>query len=79
LATITCSSGTQPAWSGSGTQRARLTGTLIRTNRRFPLPGSVTRTARLSPRLLMNGNGWAASTERGMRIGSTESAKYLAR
>jgi lipoyl-dependent peroxiredoxin len=31
----TCSRGTQPAWSGSGTHRGRLAGSLIRTKRRF--------------------------------------------
>ena len=33
LPTITCSSGTQPAWSGNGTHRGELAGTLIRTKR----------------------------------------------
>ena len=58
---------------------SRLAGTLIRTNRRFRRPGSVTSTARLRPRLLINGNGCAASAASGMRIGSTQSAKYRAR
>ena len=79
LSAITCSRGTHPAWSGSGSHRGRLAGTLIRTKRRFRRPGSVTSTARLRPRLLMNGNGCAASAASGVRIGSTQSAKYRAR
>ena len=79
FAAITCSRGTQPAWSGSGTQRGRLAGTLIRTKRGFLRPGSLTSTARLRPRLLMNGNGCAASAASGTRIGSTESMQYRAR
>ena len=71
---ITCSRGTNPFASGSATQRLLFEGTLRRTNRVRP-PSLVMVMARLKLRLLMNGNGWAASTARGVRIGRTDFLK----
>ena len=48
LAAITCSSGTYPEPPGSSTQRGRLSGTLMRTNRARAAPSSGTRTARFT-------------------------------
>ena len=64
---MTCSMGTKPGRSARGIHRGRLPGTLMRTNR-VSRPCGMN-TARLSPRLLMNGNGCSESTARGVSIG----------
>ena len=46
-------------------------GTLTRANRRIWVEGSRTTTARFSDRSEMYGNGWAGSTDSGVRIGNT--------
>ena len=66
---IARSRGTSRPREPTGRKRGRPSGTLMRANRSSPVSGSRTKSARLTERPEMYGNGWPGPTASGVSTG----------